>query len=615
MMRSLSSAVAGLRTHQTKMDVIGNNIANVNTYGFKASRTTFQDIYYQTLGSGNAGTDQTGGTNPTQIGYGSAVATIDILNTQAGAASTERPLDVYITGDGFLVTQDPNGNFMYTRLGNMGFDSAGNLCDANGNYVMGFPYEQDANGNMVPKIGEDGTATAGELTNIRIDPGLIDELTQISISSSGEITGVLPGNAKVTLNSAAPGFINKDSLVIPESSNFVGSVNLSIYGQFTKEDMASALKSARLSGLSGAADGGLSALDFNPDFALQKPVTFTVSENPAGKAIVTMSGKYVNSKGETVSFTASAEAPDAGGTVDFKDSKGNKIFSADFPASGYSYQPNLTAVTSAALQTALQDLGIENMTGLTFTPPAGIANPNLTVSAIERADGKIVVSITGKYEMPAGNPLDLSVSGEIDPAGGTNLNVDFKQANGVVWGNASITQAASPTIVLNPKNAINNMTYQYQASVKDKGGNVHKFPTDGYGDIPPSGLFQFGDVSMTFDPTKMESFNGIIAQIGAEDGEKINIGCLVLAQFRNANGLKQAGNSSYVTSPNSGEAQFMKPGLNGLGDLKAGSLEMSNVDISKEFTDMITTQRGFQANTRIVTVSDEMLQELVNLKR
>ena len=110
MMRSLSSAVGGLRSHQTRMDTIGNNIANVNTYGFKSSRVTFSDVYYQSTSTGSAPTTQLGGTNPTQIGYGAAVATIDVLNSPSGMASTDRALDVYINGDGMITTQDANGN-------------------------------------------------------------------------------------------------------------------------------------------------------------------------------------------------------------------------------------------------------------------------------------------------------------------------------------------------------------------------------------------------------------------------------------------------------------------------------------------------------------------------
>jgi flagellar hook protein FlgE len=111
------------------------------------------------------------------------------------------------------------------------------------------------------------------------------------------------------------------------------------------------------------------------------------------------------------------------------------------------------------------------------------------------------------------------------------------------------------------------------------------------------------------------NFSGNVASAQAGDGEKVWVGNIAIAKVANMAAMEQDGTSYFVTSANSGAATFWKPGISGTGTLRAGNLEMSNVDVSKEFTDMITTQRGFQANTRIITVSDEMLNELVNLKR
>jgi len=140
MLRSMFSGVSGLRSHQTMMDVIGNNIANVNTAGFKASRVVFSDIYYQMLSAAGAPTDDAGGTNPTQIGYGSSVASIDLLNTRGGYMQTDRTTDLYISGDGYFAVQDSAGQIFYTRVGNFkfdGYDEEGHLVDAYGNFVCG----------------------------------------------------------------------------------------------------------------------------------------------------------------------------------------------------------------------------------------------------------------------------------------------------------------------------------------------------------------------------------------------------------------------------------------------------------------------------------------------
>ena len=132
MLRSLYSAVSGMKAHQTKLDVIGNNIANVNTYGFKSSRARFQDVFYQTLQSAAGGDNNKGGTNASQVGYGSQLGGIDLDMSRSALQSTGRPLDVAITGEGFFQVMDADGNIFYTRAGNLMLDSnSGNLVDSN----------------------------------------------------------------------------------------------------------------------------------------------------------------------------------------------------------------------------------------------------------------------------------------------------------------------------------------------------------------------------------------------------------------------------------------------------------------------------------------------------
>ncbi|MDR2295624.1 MAG: flagellar hook-basal body complex protein, partial [Clostridiales Family XIII bacterium] len=137
------SAVSGLQAHQTKMDVIGNNIANVNTYGYKSNRATFADVFYSTRRAASQPNANQGGTNPSQLGYGAKVATVDVIYTRAGAATTNRPLDVYINGDGFIAVKTADGLAKYTRAGVLSIDSAGNLVDRNGNMVLGLPLDAE----------------------------------------------------------------------------------------------------------------------------------------------------------------------------------------------------------------------------------------------------------------------------------------------------------------------------------------------------------------------------------------------------------------------------------------------------------------------------------------
>ena len=180
MMRSLYSGVTGLRNHQTKMDVIGNNIANVNTVGFKASRVVFQDIYSQTIqsASGANGT-YSGGKNPLQIGLGMQLATIDVLHTKATSQYTGAPLDLSIDGDGYFVLSS-GGQMTYTRAGNLYTDNNSNLVNANGAYVQGFVVDTD--GNLIP----DPVTGDPVLTNIYVNPDYYD----VSINSNGQVIGL-----------------------------------------------------------------------------------------------------------------------------------------------------------------------------------------------------------------------------------------------------------------------------------------------------------------------------------------------------------------------------------------------------------------------------------------
>ena len=137
MNRALYSGVAGLKAHQTRMDVIGNNISNVNTYGYKAQRAIFSDVFYQTVSSATAGTASSGGTNPSSVGYGAQLAAIQTQMSQSSLQSTGYGMDVAITGEGFFQVMDPDGNIFYTKAGILNYDSNGYLTDVNGNFVLG----------------------------------------------------------------------------------------------------------------------------------------------------------------------------------------------------------------------------------------------------------------------------------------------------------------------------------------------------------------------------------------------------------------------------------------------------------------------------------------------
>jgi flagellar hook protein FlgE len=195
MLGSMYSAVSGLQTHQTKMNVIGNNIANVNTYGFKSSRVTFSDVFYQTISGASAPRENGGGTNASQMGYGSKVSSVDVIHTRAGSATTDRALDIYINGDGYLPVKDSNGIVKYTRVGVLNFDESGNLVDTNGNMVLGF---QLTGSDKKASLSSDGTTGITNLEPIKISQEELKKYLGISIGQNGELTGIKEGDPTIT---------------------------------------------------------------------------------------------------------------------------------------------------------------------------------------------------------------------------------------------------------------------------------------------------------------------------------------------------------------------------------------------------------------------------------
>lgn len=224
MMKALYSGVSGMRSHQTKMDVIGNNIANVNTNGYKTQRATFRDIYYQTISNPSAATEGTiGGTNSSQVGYGAQVGSVDTIHTLSGYSPTNKQTDLYINGEWYLMVQNASEQKFYTRYGALNFDSTGNLVDSQGLMVMGLNKDNLENMN-------EGTVDENNLEAITVD---LANYSNITINSDGTITGLgLDGADEddvdqiVELGQIAIAFVpNQNALVLEGNSYYTKSNN------------------------------------------------------------------------------------------------------------------------------------------------------------------------------------------------------------------------------------------------------------------------------------------------------------------------------------------------------------------------------------------------------
>jgi len=409
MLRSMFSAISGLRGHQTMMDVIGNNIANVNTVGFKSGRVNFQDILSQTFRGASAPQGGLGSINPAQVGLGMTVAGIDVLQTQGNLQSTGRLTDMAIQGDGFFVLSD-GGRQFFTRDGAFDTGLGGQLVNsASGLKVQGWVADQG---------GKIDTTTA--VTDVIIPLGT---RTTALPSSASSLTGNLDA-------SAADGTTASTTLNVYDSLGIRHSVKVA----FTKT--------------------GSNAWD----------------------------------------WAATADAADTGTT---------------------------TSSTGT----------------LTFTS-------------------------NGTFSAGSGSPISIDVT------------------NG----------ASSPL----------SLPIDMQAMTQYQGTSALNASTDGFssGTLVTFTIGSAGDITGVFS-----------------NGQTQLLGQISMGSFVNAGGLLRQGQNLFGASSASGDPSIGLPGQGGRGTVTTGSLEMSNVDLATQFTGMITAQRGFQANGRVITTSDEMLQELVNLKR
>jgi flagellar hook protein FlgE len=492
-----------MAAHQTKLNVIGNNIANVNTYGFKASRVVFSDVLYQNLSTATGATATTGGTNASQLGYGAKVGSIDMLNSISSGASTGRALDVYIAGEGYLVVQPTVGANRYTRVGNLKFDAEGNLTDGSGSKVMGIGLDADGN----PVLNPNGTLGIEELQAINVDPAELEKYTGITIGKSGEITGIKAGDPEFT---KAAGISWLNGITLPVDSNYTGDVQLAV--------------------------GDMVGFDPDPATTLEiAALTIAPTANILGSLTLTKTGDVYSL---------------AGGLTD-KDA-----VELDSPAGSGNYG---TATVSSS--------GI-----LTFANLPGL---KIDTTKLVSTDADLASGVT---------------IGDIAQDGYTSVVAAVKNQGGVTeylkTPDTYTFDPADPSVALTNPLTGGSLTLAVDGAQFDT-----IFNTDGV------------------------LANTTIGKVETGSDKPVTLGYLALAKFANTDGLLQDGNGYFMESANSGEPIAAKAGTNGTGGTESANLEMSNVDLSQEFTDMIVAQRGFQANSRIITVSDSILEELINLKR
>lgn len=614
MMRSLFSGVAGLRTHQTKMDVIGNNIANVNTTGYKSQSVTFRDLMYQTTQSASGANAETGlgGINAKQIGLGVTTGAINTAIAQQGSAqTTNNPFDIMISGDNFFVVSNGSEN-LFTRDGSFYIDGAGNLAMTSTGYtVMGWPVDEETG---APRPD---TVTALQIMNDKVmtyDP---------EATSEARVTGIVDRNDK-NVHSTGGRMMNFEFY---DNAGYLYTAKFSVHATSSNGSYYIRLNDIKDSTGASLPDDVFNKVTFGTIMEVETAIPYTPQN---GTAKIAGEVSFANGAGAAV-----------GTAVKFNEDL--DIAKVDTATLNDVYGIDDAAAFGITKVRFDQDGGLnvlepDTVTKRYYSPKTGIvATAKIDSVEIPGANGSVTIT----------NPtIDQAItvpSGQFDKATLLDLyGLDID--DGPV---KEIQFHADGSITVTKKNVDNAASLEFNPGTGkfvSIGGNGQGMITLGLAGADGE---RFKDINMDFSTcsnvnnngsSTISSAKGTSSGLGAgrAEGEMISIaidqsgvitaaydngmsrclGQIATAAFANPSGLEKVGDNLYTATNNSGD--FDGTGVDitaGGGKMQAGVLEMSNVDLSQEFTEMITTQRGFQANSRIITVSDTMLEELTNLKR
>ena len=615
MMRSLFSGVSGLKTHQQKMDVIGNNIANVNTTAFKSTSTTFQDVMYQTMSNASGGTSTRGGVNARQIGLGVTTAANKIsISTQGSSEATGDGLDLRLVdaqSTNFFIVSDGSQN-LFTRAGSFYVDGNGNLAMTSTGYLV------------------QGWQVDPETKAIKRDT-----VSALKVMSDTNKTS----DPETTTQAKATGIIDSNDSNVTSTSGHV--MSLTFYDNL---GYAYTAKFAVKSGQDKDAEGNLikagsKSAKANNGFTIELESITADSQTDSEGNPIDLLDQYIKSQvsgtvtsGDRIKYTADLFGTTSGMTVDSFKLDASQ-YTIEKGASGYV----ITKGTGANKLSVSVDAVTQAMT----SPSGASSLVTLTGSGTPSSSSVQVSKLFSGLGSAAKNYVVSDANGNTTPLNGLKASFDNNTQSLKIS-----TPAAAYDLFFNSSDG----TFSDVDSRGTDGtkltnlGTAVKFDVSKLGD-------QFDKDGINIDFSTLLNYDnggsstagmdrGTVADASSGAGKKIGqmtgltiqddgqiyasysngntelLGQIPVARFANASGLESVGSNCYKTTLNSGSFDGIGQDISSDGSkMNSGYLEMSNVDLAQEFTQMITTQRGFQANSRIITVSDTMLEELTNLKR
>ncbi|MBC7186092.1 MAG: flagellar hook-basal body complex protein [Calditrichaeota bacterium] len=661
MMRSLFAGVSGLKNHQLQMDVIGHNIANVNTVGFKAGRVTFQESLSQMLRAASRPTEESGGLNPLQVGTGMTIGSIDTVFTQGSLQPTGVMTDLAIQGDGFFIVSDGALHY-YTRSGTFQVDANGTLVHPSTGFVLQ-GVMADADGNIEPsrpvqnivlpfgqKVPARATTLVSFSCNLDADTQALAQILAGDLSSHAVLTAtgaptsltIVAGTndtLTITVDNDAGGTVTRSLTLTAGTYASVDDLVAEINAKIRADNSLNGEVVAELGSVGGASvvqlrtvdTGGSStqlAASGNAATNLKLPAT-TATGTTAATAINSLpqvvtalsagdkirisglnpdgsvaSGTYTYAAGDTVQDLLDAINAVLVGATASMDSEGRLLVTDNTAASSQTslsltlddadgsgsvfripqlnvYQEGRDAGTHTASIDVYDSLGQTHNLAVIFTNISTPSSPN-------RWSWEVVVD-----------------DGKITPTSGSKGTVSFNADGSLLVFSSNDGQPLS----FNPGNGADTVTITLDA------GQGSGF----------AGITQLRSVSTTVAKSQNGYGMGNLQSIAVDESGRITgqfsngvskvLAQVLLANFSNPAGLVHAGNNLYLETANSGNAVKGAAGTTIAATITPGALEMSNVDLAAEFTDLIIAQRGFQANARVIATSDTILDEIVRLKR
>jgi flagellar hook protein FlgE len=559
---ALSSGVTGLQAHQQMLDVAGNNIANVNTTSFKASRTGFAELLSQTLAQASQPTDQVGGTNPQQMGSGVGVVSITPNMTQGSIVNTGNPLDMALEGEGYFVVSSGEQQ-LYTRAGAFGVDENGNLVDP-------------ATGYRVQRIGLTGEADGFQVTgdsNIRIP---YDVALPATATSEVTFTGNLSADAAGTAR--AQSLSSSISYTTEEGTEALDTTQIDQLDQFSG--------GSGTNGQLGAGQTGtITFSGYNKDGSdLSAGLTLTVTGTTTMANLV----DHLNNN-----VLTDATASFANGKIRITDNE-----------TGYSKTDIAMSYSGSG--------SLETPPYFEMTSVGGNESKNVNIAVYDTQGGKHVLSAS-LVRTDTINTWDMvltSMTGnvlQIDPADRRVNGLTFDPQSGAFMGIAGAESAEF--VVSFTHDATHSQTLSLDLGTVGSFDGLTQFAGNSTAVAREQNGYGAGNLSAV-----SVSAEGVL--IGAfTNGVKKDLATLAVALFRNPAGLQSAGNGYFAPSANSGGAVATQAGSTGAGSIHGSALEKSNADVATEFVSLIEAQNGFQANARTIRVANDILRELTSLIR